>query len=120
MTSMANFNITAYYLTLDAKPSRTTQIKHRVKAHRNALICELEPKPIVSVLSKSNAFLESVKNSIGKRNWEKEVEKLLYMVEIGSAAFVAEFVAALRDLGYCDIVELIDPFDIHHTAGKYI
>lgn len=41
------------------------------------------------------------------------------MVENGSTAIVEAFVAALRDLGYCDIVELIDPLDIHPTAGKY-
>lgn len=41
------------------------------------------------------------------------------MVKDGSTDLVESFVAALKDLGYRDIVELIDPTDVHTKAGKY-
>lgn len=41
------------------------------------------------------------------------------MVEDGSTDVVESFVAALKDLGYWDIVALIDPPDVHRRAGKY-
>lgn len=107
---------------LDTKASRTTLIKHRVNVHRNTLIHELEPTAIVSVLSKSKALTESDIPSIicvENRNCTIEVENLLSMVEKGSAEFVEEFVATLKDFGYCDIVELIDPSGFPSSAGKY-
>lgn len=93
-----------------------------MNVHRNALIYELDPKAIVSVLSKSKVLTESDIPSIicvENRNCKKEVENLLLMVENGSAEFLEEFVAALKDFGYCDIVELIDPSGFPSTAGKY-
>lgn len=43
------------------------------------------------------------------------------MVKDGRTHLVESFVAALKDLGYTcrDIVELIDPTDVHTKAGKY-
>lgn len=111
-----------FFKILDTTISRTTLIKHRVKAHRNVLISEIEPTDFVSVLLKSKSFQLTGKNSFFVDNCCKEqvFETILSLVENErSDQFVEDFVTALKDLGYCDIVELIDPPDIHSKAGKY-
>nr|XP_034318199.1 sacsin-like isoform X8 [Crassostrea gigas] len=96
----------------DAEP-----IKKRLKAHRNVLVSELEPRAIAHVLSKSKAFAKSAIDSVlNADSCNDRVENLLSLVEDGDFEVVKEFVTALKDLGYSSIVELIDPPDIHNRA----
>lgn len=102
-----------------SKVEDATLIKKRLKAHRNVLVSELEPRAIAHVLSKSKAFPESAIDSVlNADSCNKRVEILLSLVEDGGSEVVEEFVTALKDLGYSSIVELIDPPDIHNRAGK--
>lgn len=101
--------------------SRTTQIKKLLRIHRNELLFELEPKAIISALSKSKVFEESLLQSIcASGSCSKRIIDLLSLVEDGSTDVVESFVAALKDLGYKSIVELIDPPDVHTKAGNLI
>lgn len=100
----------------DAEP-----IKKRLKAHRNVLVSELEPRAIAHVLSKSKAFAKSAIDSVlNAESCNDRVENLLSLVEDGDSEVVKEFVTALKDLGYSSIVELIDPPDIHNRAGECV
>lgn len=78
---------------------------------------ELEPTAIIFALS--NILLESLSDSIpvGCGSSEK-VEHILSLVENGSTDVVTKFVTVLNDLGYEDIVNLIDQKDIKVKAGK--
>lgn len=102
--------------------SRTKQIINLLKVHRNELLYELEPTAIVSALSKSKAFQ---KRSLhfeyisALASCNTKLNDILSMVEVGSTDVVEGFVAALKDLGYRDIVDLIDPPDVHAKAGNY-
>lgn len=49
----------------------------------------------------------------------KRVESLLSCIEHGNSLMMNEFLAALQDLGYCNIVELVNPSDIHEKAGNW-
>jgi hypothetical protein len=104
------------YLFSDS--SKAALIKERIKAQRNMLISELEPKAIASVLSKSNHLPESAIDSIKTPpSCHKRTDNLLTLIEDGDTKVVEDFIAALKDLGYNDIVELIDPSDVHSRAG---
>lgn len=80
----------------------------------------MEPTQIISALSKSKDFQKRALHSIcASRSCNKKINDILSMVEDGSTDVVESFVAALKDLGYWDIVALIDPPDVHRRAGKY-
>lgn len=99
--------------------SRTTLIKHRIKANKNVLVSELESTSLVSVLRHSEAFdKNAIEYSEKVDNNDERVKMLLSLVENGNSDVVEEFLSALKDLNYCHIVELIDPADIHTKAGK--
>lgn len=100
--------------------SRTKQIINLLKVHRNELLYELEPTAIVSALSKSKAFQKRSLHSISAlASCNTKLNDILSMVEVGSTDVVEGFVATLKDLGYRDIVDLIDPPDVHAKAGNY-
>lgn len=95
------------------------QIKHRLKAYRKKLISDVEPSALASVLSKS--FPTSDFDSVAKAgSCLRRVERLLSLVEKGEPNLVKGFVTVLKDFGYHDIVQLIDPPDIFQTASMYI
>lgn len=94
-------------------------IKKRIKVYRSRLLSELDPRALVSALSKYKAFSVSDLKSISVGN-RKRVKHILSIVENGSDDVAMEFVAALNDLGYCDIVKLIDPSDIRYKTGKIV
>lgn len=101
------------------KISRTTLIKHRMKANKNVLVSEIKSTALVSVLRDSKAFDKLAIEFVDKvTNNDERVKMLLSLVENGNADVVEEFLSALKDLNYCHIVELIDPADIHTKAGK--
>lgn len=93
-------------------------IIERMKVYRHELVSQLEPKALASVLSKSKSFSESINNTVNGAysNYER-VERILLLVENGSHDNVEEFITALNDLGYCEIVKLINPPNVHEKAG---
>ncbi|XP_065942164.1 uncharacterized protein [Magallana gigas] len=95
--------------------SRTIQIKDLLRVHRNKLQFELEPTQVISALSKSKAIQKGSIHCASSSCTEK-INGILSMVKDGSTDLVESFVAALKDLGYRDIVELIDPTDVHTKA----
>lgn len=50
----------------------------------------------------------------------RRVERLLSLVEEGEPDLVKEFLTILKHFGYHDIVKLLDPLDVHHTASMCI
>lgn len=103
------------------KTSRTTLIKHRMKANMNVLVSELESTALISVLRDSKAFGKHAIEYVDKvDNNDERVKMLLSLVENGNSEVVEEFLTALKDLDYCHIVELIDPAYIHRKAGMYL
>ncbi|XP_061164251.1 uncharacterized protein LOC133173280 [Saccostrea echinata] len=102
-----------------AKPdiSKAKLIKERINVHRNELISELEPKALTSALSKSNCFEQSMLDAIEKAPTSHErTEKLLSLIENGDSKTLEAFISALKNIGYSEIVELIDPAEIHSRA----
>lgn len=92
-----------------------------MNAHRDELFSELEPRALYSLLAKSKNLPKSDIYSLHKTlGSDERVEMILSMVENGNSEFIGDFITALKDLGYCDIVDLIDPSEIHGKAGKYI
>lgn len=111
--------IKSFYFDLDGEITNAALIKKRVKAYRNDLLNELEPKALASLLSKSEIVTENDIEFVKKAHGCSErVENLLSLVENGDSQVVEEFVKILNDLGYSHIVQLIDPPDIHNKAGK--
>lgn len=101
--------------------SRTTQIKNLIRAHRNELLFELEPVAIISALSRSKTFQKRSLSSIcASSSCNKRINDILSLVECGNTDAVESFVAVLKDLGYRDIVDLIDPPSFHTKAGNSI
>lgn len=99
--------------------SKTAMIIERMKAFRHVLVTQLEPRDLVSVLSKSKSFSESIKDTLNDADsCYERVERILLLVENGNDDIVEEFVTALNDLGYSEIVKLINPSDVHEKAGK--
>lgn len=99
--------------------SKTAMIIERVKAYRHVLVTQLEPTALASLLSKSKSFSESIKDTINDADsCYERVERILLLVEKGND-IVEEFVTALNDLGYSEIVKLINPSDVHNKAGKF-
>lgn len=79
---------------------------------------ELEPRALTSSLSE--AFPQDVFDRINSTpNSRQKIDQLLCAIENGKATIVEKFVSALQDLGYCDIVELIDPTNLHCRAGEF-
>lgn len=103
----------------NSERSKAEQIKHRLKAYRNKLISDVEPSALASVLSKT--FPESDFDSVDHAgSCSRRVERLLSLVEKGEPGLVNEFVTVLNNFGYHEIVELLNPHDVHHTASMYI
>lgn len=117
-----NFKLCVLFIVLynfsESGISRTIQIKDLLRVHRNKLQFELEPMQVISALSKSKAIQKGSLHCASSSCTEK-INGILSMVKDGSTDLVESFVAALKDLGYRDIVELIDPTDVHTKAGKY-
>lgn len=110
-----------YFFNLENEITREERIKSRMKVFRNVLVSELEPRALATVLSKSETFLESNIDSVyNARTCYERVDSLLSLVENGNSEAVNVFVTVLKDLGYDEIVELIDPIDIHSKAGKNV
>lgn len=106
-------------LILDTGLSKVALIKNKVKIFRNVLVSELEPRALAFLLSKSTNLPDNIMNSINNAGSCKErVETILSLVENGDSEVVEDFMIALKDLGYSDIVELIGPSDIHSKAGN--
>lgn len=104
----------------DIEISKTELIKRRVQAHRNDFVSELEPTALASVLSKSLNIPEDI---IGpalndRTSCCKRVESLMSAFANGNYLVVNDFLAALQDLGYCNIVELVNSPHIHGKAEK--
>lgn len=97
-------------------------IIQRMKAFRHILVTQLEPNALALVLSKSKSktFSESIKKTTYDAiSCYERVERILSLVENGNNDIVEEFVTALNDLGYCELVKLINPSDVHGKAGKF-
>ncbi|XP_078324280.1 uncharacterized protein LOC111123198 isoform X2 [Crassostrea virginica] len=99
----------------DSKTTKAALIQKLIKAHRNTLVSELEPRALTSSLSE--AFPKDVIDRINSiPSSRQKIDQLLCAIEDGEATVVEKFVSALQDLGYCDIVELIDPTNLHSRA----
>lgn len=95
------------------------EIKRRLKANRNQLISGVEPKALDSLLLKY--FPKSDSDSFDHGDsCSRRIESLLSLVEEGEPDLVNEFLTVLKNFGYHDIVELLDPLDVHHTASMCI
>lgn len=99
----------------------SASVEKRVKVNRNVLLTQLDPMDLISALSKSKSFPESVIDSLRKApsRYEK-VNIISSFVENGGPDVVNEFSTVLKDLGHCDIVEVLDPSVLHNKAGKDI
>lgn len=104
--------------------SKTELIKDRVRNYKDEFVKTLEHRKIdflLSQLSKSKTFHDRDIEFIKKdHNSYERIKRLLSLVENGSPDSVDGFVTAIKDLGYLDILELIDPPFVHIKAGKYI
>lgn len=106
-------------LILDTGLSKVALIKNKVKIFRNVLVSELEPRALAFLLSKSKNLPDNIMHSVNNaRSCKERVETILSLVENGDSEVVEDFMIALKDLGYSDIVELIGPSDIHSKAGN--
>lgn len=106
-------------LILDTGLSNVALIKNKVKIFMNVLVSELEPRALAFLLSKSKNLPDNIMHSVNNAGSCKErVETILSLVENGNSEVVEDFMIALKDLGYSDIVELIGPSDIHSKAGN--
>lgn len=90
-----------------------------MKAYKNEIFPKLEPNAIASFLSKSKTIQKDVIDSIKNGcTCTERSENLLSFVTKGNSNDVEQFVAALKNLGHFELVELVDPADIHGKAGK--
>lgn len=106
-------------LILDTGLSNVALIKNKVKIFMNVLVSELEPRALAFLLSKSKNLPDNIMHSVNNaRSCKERVETILSLVENGDSEVVEDFMIALKDLGYSDIVELIGPSDIHSKAGN--
>lgn len=106
-------------LILDTGLSKVALIKNKVKIFRNVLVSELEPRALAFLLSKSTNLPDNIMHLVNNaRSCKERVETILSLVENGDSEVVEDFMIALKDLGYSDIVELIGPSDIHSKAGN--
>lgn len=106
-------------LILDTGLSKVALIKNKVKIFRNVLVSELEPRALAFLLSKSTNLPDNIMHLVNNaRSCKERVETILSLVENGDSEVVEDFMIALKDLGYSDIVELISPSDIHSKAGN--
>lgn len=88
--------------------SNETQIKNRVKVHRNDLVSELDPGILLVALTKCASFPKSVLDALPTGSC-KRVEAILAFVVDGNDDVVNEFVRVLHDLGYDNMLWLIYP-----------
>lgn len=96
-------------------------MKQKLQAHREMLISELEPRLLTSILSKSKAFPQkTIENINDAPSCFERTQILLSYIEKGESKVLDDFLSALRDAGYHNIVELIEPTDLHKKAGKLI
>lgn len=92
-----------------------------MKIHSDVLVSELEPRALASLLTNSSNLPDNINivHSVNNaRSCKERVEEILSLVEAGNAGVVEDFMTALKNLEYFDIVELIDPSDIHRKAGN--
>lgn len=99
--------------------TRIELIKERVNTHKHEIFSHLEPKDMVSFLSRSKTkqkgVIDSIKNAC---TCTERIAHLLSFVKNCNSKDVEQFVAALKFLEYFELVELVDPPDIHSKAGK--
>lgn len=101
------------------KARNAEQIKNRLKAYRKELISDVEPRALASVLSKyfpKNDF-DSIDHA---HSCPRRGERLISLVEKGEPDLVYGFVTVLKNFGYHDIVELLEPLNVHQTASMCI
>lgn len=99
--------------------SKTDLMKKQIEAHRNILLSELEPEALLPALAKSTVFSqEAIDEMRLASTCSQKIDKLLTFVEKGDSAVVDEFVSVLRNVGFVEIVELLDPSDLHSKAGE--
>lgn len=74
---------------------------------------------MASFLSKSETMQKEVIDSIKNASTCTErIAHLMSFVKNGNSKDVEQFIAALKYLGYVELMELVDPPDIHSKAGK--
>lgn len=95
------------------------EIKRRLKTYRKKLISDVKPSALAYLLSKY--FPKSDFDSVDHAGiCPRSIERMLSLVEKGEPNLVNGFVTVLKNFGYHDIVELLDPHDVYHTASMYI
>lgn len=100
---------------------RASQIKQLLRIYKKNLLDGLEPAAIISELKKTNVSLKVELDSVcGARSCTERIHLLLTTVEEGSPDLVKDFVNALTELGYSEIVHLIDPKSAHNKASEFI
>lgn len=108
-----------FWWILEGEFLEVVLIKKRIKVYRSRFLFELDFRVLVFVLLKYKVFFVSDLKLIFVGNC-KRVKYILLIVENGSDDVVMEFVVVLNDLGYCDIVKLIDLSDIWYKIGKIV
>lgn len=99
--------------------SKAAIVEKPVKIDRNILLSDIDHMNLISALSKSKSFPESVIDSVCKAPSVHEgIDIISSFVENGSPDVLDEFCSVLRDVGHSDIVKSISPCDIHIKAGK--
>lgn len=92
-----------------------------MKVNKNVFVFELKLMVLVFVLRDFKVFDKFVIEFVDKViNNDERVKMFLLLVENGNVDVVEEFLSVLKDLNYCDIVELIDFVDIYIKVGKCI
>lgn len=92
-------------------------IKKLITIHKNKLVSDLTPEMIL-VLRKNPAFKHYVFDE--RRTARQEKERLLSFVNQGDLPVVEAFVTNLQEQRFGELVELIDPSDLHSKAGKML
>ena len=102
----------------DDHRSVTSQIKEHIKTCRKMLISKLEPLKLASFLSSSVYFSQSEIDRINACPTRSgRVIQLLSFIEDGNLELVENFVSALTNAGFKDLVKLLDPVLFHSKAG---
>lgn len=111
----------SFYLTLGDGMSKTKLIQNRVTNYRDEFVNKLEQKRIKVLLTRLSQidFFHNQGLFEEKSNCYERFKRLLSLFENGSSDEVNLFVTVLKDLGYYDILELIEPTYVHLKAGKF-
>lgn len=92
-----------------------------MKVYRYVFFVELDFMDVIYELFKFKFFLKGVIDFVCKVfSCYEKVDIILIFVENGSFEVVDDFCFVLEYFGYCDIIELIDFFNIYIKVGKII